>query len=406
MVKLKKELGLLQVTLAGVGIILGAGIYALLGVASGNAGNAIWLSFLLSAIVAIFTGLSYAELSSMFKSDAGEYDYVNEATNAFFARWIGISMILAAIVAAATVSLGFASYISTLIPLNILVYASLILLVMTLINYKGIKETSWFNTVATVIELLGLLIIIFLGLFHIGGVNYLEMPFGFSGVLSSAALVFFAFIGFESIVKLREETKNADKVIPKAIIYSVVITSVFYVLVALAAVSIVGWEALSTSDAPLATVATAALGSSSAGMLLVIIALFSTANTVLLSLVTASRQLYGMAKQGSLPKLFSSVSKRTQTPLPAIIFIFLISLAFASIGDIEFVANLTNAFIFIAFAFVNLSLIILRYKCRTKKRTFKCPLNIKEFSLIAFFGLLTSLIMLVFVIKSILNSLL
>ncbi|MEK6848507.1 MAG: APC family permease, partial [Nanoarchaeota archaeon] len=263
MARLKKELGLVQVTLAGIGIILGAGIYALIGVAAGNGGNAIWLSFLLSAIVAIFTGLSYAELSSMFKSDAGEYDYVNEAINSFFARGIGISMIIAAIIAAATVSLGFAGYIYTLFPLNILVYAGLILLCMTLINYKGIKETSWFNSFATIIELLGLLIIIVLGLFHIGEVNYFEMPQGFSGVLSSAALVFFAFIGFESIVKLREETKNADTVIPKAVIYSVFITSVLYVLVAFAAISIVGWETLSTSDAPLATVAAAALGSSS-----------------------------------------------------------------------------------------------------------------------------------------------
>ncbi len=404
-VALKKELGLFQVTLAGVGIILGAGIYALLGVAAGNAGNAVWISFLFSSIVAIFTGLSYAELSSMFKSDSAEYEYVNQAINKFFATFIGLSMIAAAIVAASTVALGFSGYLSSILPFNIFFYAFFIILVMSLINYIGMKETSWFNSVATIIELSGLLIIIFLGFFFLGDVNYLEMPHGFSGVVSSAALVFFAFIGFESIVKLREETKNANKIIPKAIILSIIITSVLYVLVALATVSIVGWETLSTSEAPLATVASIALGSSAAGFVLVIIALFSTGNTILLSLVTASRQVYGMAQQNSLPKFLSKVGKNN-TPFYAVWIVMIISLLLALIGDIEFIANLTNVFIFLTFAFVNLSLIILRYKCHNKKRSFKCPANIGEFSIIAFFGLLTSVIMLAFVIYNIVVSLL
>ena len=394
---LKKELGIFQVTLAGVGIIIGAGIYTLLGVATASSGNATWLAFLISALIALFTGLSYAELSSMFKGDAGEYDYVKTAFNKKLAFFVGMSIITAGFISAATVALGFAGYFIQFVPIPLLIVAIGLIVLMTLINFIGIKEVSWFNTVSTFIEVAGVLLIIFLGFKHIGNVNYLEMPKGLSGVFSSAALVFFAYMGFESIVKLKEETKNADKVIPKALMYAVIITTILYVLVAISAVSIIGWEELSTSKAPLASVAAAAFGGY-AFLLLGIIALFSTSNTVLITMVTTSRLVYGMAEEKGLPKFLSLVHKRTRTPWAAILAITLLTVIFTFVGDIEIVANLTNLFLFITFAAVNLSLIILRYKCKTKKRSFICPANIGKFSVIAFFGLLSSLGMIVFVL--------
>src|SRR3989344_2661208 len=210
---LRKELGIVQVTIAGVGIILGAGIYALLGVAAGTSGNATWLAFLISALIALFTGLSYAELSSMFKGDAGEYDYIKTAIHKKYAFFIGMSMIAAGFISAAAVSLGFAGYFTQLIHMPLILAAILLVILMTLINF------------------IGLVIIIVLGFKSFGSVDYFEMPNGLSGVFSSAALVFFAYMGFESIVKLGEETKDSSKVIPKALIYSVIITSILYVLV-------------------------------------------------------------------------------------------------------------------------------------------------------------------------------
>src|SRR3989338_7114230 len=394
---LKRELGIFQVTLAGVGIIVGAGIYTLIGVASSSSGNATWLAFLISALIALFTGLSYAELSSMFRTDAGEYDYVKTAINKKLAFFVGMSIITAGFISAAAVSLGFAGYFTQLVHIPLLVAAIGLIGLMTLINFIGIKETSWFNTISTLIEIGGVLLIIFLGIKHIGSVNYLEMPKGLNGVFSSAALVFFAYMGFESIVKLKEETKNPDKVIPKALMYAVIITTVFYVLVALAAVSIIGWEELSTSKAPLATVAAASLGGY-AFLLLGIIALFSTSNTVLITLVTTSRLVYGMAEEKGLPKVLSLVHERTRTPWVAILVIAGLTVIFSVIGDIEIVANLTNLFLFITFAAVNLSLIVLRYKCKTKNKNFICPGNIGKFSVVALFGFLTSLGMIVFVL--------
>src|SRR3989344_2773071 len=148
--KLKKELGLFQLTLAGVGVILGAGIYALIGVASGIAGNAIWISFLIGSVIALLTGLSYAELSSIFRKDAGEYDYVEYAFSKKLALIIGLVIVFAGIVTSSTVALGFANYFNALFHTPIIYIAILIILVTSLINYYGIKESSWFNTISTI----------------------------------------------------------------------------------------------------------------------------------------------------------------------------------------------------------------------------------------------------------------
>ncbi|HIH47509.1 TPA: amino acid permease [Candidatus Woesearchaeota archaeon] len=406
---LKRELGLMQVTIAGVGIILGAGIYTLIGVASQSAGNATWLAFLISAFVAMFTGLSYAELSTMFKGDGGEFDYINAALSKKFAFLIGLFMIISGFISAATVALGFGGYFIRLfsIPTLTLITASIgLVIAMTIINFVGIRESSWFNTISTFIEFGGLILIILFGLGKLGSVDYFAMPEGLSGVFSASALVFFAYMGFESIVKLAEETKNPTKTIPRALILSLIITSVLYVLVAVSAVSILGWEELSQSSAPLASVAQAFLGSK-AFMLLGIIALFSTANTVLISLVTTSRLMYGMAKEHSLPKFFAYVHPRTRTPAASIFILLFLTVIFVFVGDIEIVGNLTNLFLFLTFAAVNLSLIILRYKCDYKKRhnnkTFKCPINVGKFPVIALIGLLSSLGMMFFVVRNLMG---
>ena len=397
--ELNRTLGLFQVTIAGVGIILGAGIYALLGVAAQYSGNATWLAFFISSLVALFTGLSYAKLSSIYRGDAGEYDYVKDTVGKKFAFLIGLSMIAAGIVSASTVALGFAGYFTSIVPIPFLLGALLLIVLMTLINFIGIKQSTWFNTVSTFIEFAGLILIIILGIKYFGSVNYFEMPQGFSGVFSSAALVFFAYMGFESIIKLSEETINPEKTIPRAIILSIIITTIVYVLVAVSAVSIIGWEALASSTAPLASVAKAALGNGFAGPLLVIIALFSTANTVLITMVATSRQMYGMAKEKSLPKSLSIVHGRTRTPWVAILWIGVITIIFALIGDIEFIANLTNLFLFLTFGAVNLSLLLMAKKFyfdnSSKNKIYKIG---KGFIVCAFIGLLSSLLMLGYVV--------
>ncbi len=398
---LKRSLGLFEVTVAGIGIILGAGIYALIGIASGYAGNAVWLSFLFSAILGAFTGLSYAELASFFKKDGGEYDYANSAFGSKMGWIVGIMVIATAFISAATVALGFGNYLQALIGGNVLLFGFLIVLVTTIVNMVGIKESSAFNIVCTIIETLGLVFIIIFGLKYLGKVNYLEMAQGLHGVFRAAALVFFAYMGFESIVKLTEETKNPNKTIPKALILSVALSAVIYITVALVAVSVIPWQELSASKAPLAQVAAFLVGSK-AFVVLAIVALFSTANTVLVTLVTGSRLVYGMAGEGSLPRLLSKINRATRTPWNAIIALSVITFAFVLIGDIGFVANLNDVFLFITFGLVNLANIVLRYKMKNVKRGFVAPLNIGKFPVLSFLGVLVSFFMMVYALINIL----
>lgn len=395
-VKLNRTLGLFETTLLGIGIILGAGIYVLIGAAAGIAGNSVWAAFAFGAVLATFTGLSYAELSSMFNKSSGEYIYAKEAFTdqvGFLVAWF---IILTGTIGAAAVSLGFAGYFLSLfesLTIPLIAVATLVIVGFSVVNFWGIKQAAWLNIIFTLLEAGGLVLIILLGIPKFGSVNYFESPGGFPAVFSAAALIFFAYIGFESIVKMSEETKKPQKTIPQALLLSIVITTVIYILVAISAVSVLGWETLAASKAPLADVAAAALGSS-AFLILSIIALFSTANTVLILLISTSRQIYGVCDNYPRVKFFSRINETRKTPAMAILLTMLIAVAFSLLGDIGTVAEITNFAVFSTFTMINASLLGLRYKLPKKKRPFKAPLNIGKFSITALLGLIASLFML------------
>ncbi|WP_429222876.1 APC family permease [Methanobacterium oryzae] len=390
---LKRKLGLFEVTISGIGIILGAGIYALLGEAAPLSGNALWLSFLISSTVAAFTALSYAELSSMFPSSAAEYEYVKNAMGERIGFIIGWIIIFSAIISSSTVAVGFGNYLGTIFNIEPIYSAIALIGLLSLLLFIGIKESAWVAILFTSIEALGLLIIFFIGIPYYGSVNYLEMPLGLNGVFASAALIFFAYLGFEEIVKLSDETIEPNKNIPKAIILAMIISTTLYILVAFSSVSILGWEALANSPAPFSQIASAALGPNGA-LLLSIIALFATSNTVLLLLLAGSRIVYGMAASKSLPHFLKKVHPRTRTPWVSIIAVGIIAIAFLFLGNLEFLASATNYALFLSFAFINAAVIVLRYKSPDFKRQFKIPLNIKNLPLLPVFGLITCIILL------------
>jgi APA family basic amino acid/polyamine antiporter len=237
-------------------------------------------------------------------------------------------------------------------------------------------------------EVLGLFIIIALGFLKFGSVSYVEMPYGIDGVFKASALVFFAFLGFESVVKLSEECKDPRKNIPRALLLSIAITTVLYIIVAISAVSILDWQALSSSKAPLADAAATILGSN-AFVGLSIIALFSTANTVLISLIAASRALYGIGENYRLLSPFTAIHKKFRTPHVAIWSVMIIAILFALIEDIGIIAELTNFTLFITFAFVNAAVIVLRFKMPKEKREFRVPFTIAKVPVMAVIGLLS-----------------
>lgn len=392
-VALKRELGLLEVTLSGVGIILGAGIYALIGKAAGLAGNSVWISFAISAFIAVFTGLSYAELSSMFPKASAEYEYTSNAFGKRLAFIIGWLIILSGIIGASTVALGFGGYFKALFDIPVISSALVLIIALSFLLFWGIKESAWFAVVATLIETSGLLIIIFIGIPFFGRVDYFEMPMGLAGVFQASALVFFAYTGFESIVKLSEETKAPEKTIPKGLILAIMISIVLYILVAISAVSVIGWEKIRDSDAPFADIAFSAFGSD-AFVLLTVIALFSTANTVLLMMLGSSRIIYGMADSLNLPAVLAKVHFSRRTPWIAIIMTSVLSLVFIFAGDIAFVANIANFTLFVTFFVINAALIVLRFKDPHLERPFIVPFTIGKFPVLAFLGMLFSIFML------------
>ncbi len=384
MPKLKRTIGLFESTAYGVGIILGAGIYALIGEAAGIAGNALWMSFIFAAIIASLTGLSYAELSSRFPKCAAEFVYTQKAfKNKLLSFLIGFLTVYGGTVAASTVSLGFAGYFSSIFNTPIVPTAVALIVALSFLNFFGIKESSRFNILATLLEASGLFIIIFLGLGHFGSVNYLEMPpSGFGGVLSAAIIIFFAYLGFEALVNMAEETKKPRITVPKSIVLSVLITTIIYVLVSLSVVSLVPANVLAKEKAPLAVVAEASLPGSA--FLLQIIALFATSNTVLVMLIVGSRILYGMSKQGVLQECIASIHPERKTPHIAILIFMIFSILFTSIGEIKTVAEMTNFAAFLVFFTINASLIYVRLK--GKKAPFQIPFNIGKVPVTAVLG--------------------
>ena len=390
--KLKRRVSLFGVTVYGVGNVLGAGIYALIGEVVGITGNLSWLAFVLASITGALTGLSYAELSAMYSKSAAEFVYTEEAFKirilSFLLGWV---IIFSGILSAATVALGFANYLAALfeVPSIILtvIFAALLIVILSLVNFIGIKASTWTNILFTFIEAAGLILIIIIGIPHFGSVNYLELPIGgsFTVIFPAVALIFFAYIGFEDIANIAEEVKNPAKNLPKAIIYSIIITTVLYCLTAISVVSILPYSEIADSPAPLNSVTTAVLGPIG-GLIMSFIALFATANTVLIMMIVTSRMMYGMARDKALPEGLSKVSQKYRTPALAVLITMILTMIPLFFGDISIVANATVFGVLITFFMVNLSLIALRRKKPDLERPFKLKPNIGWIPIIALLG--------------------
>ncbi len=389
----QRTIGLWEVTMWGIGIILGAGIYVLIGEATGLAGNAVWIAFVLGALIASLTGLSYAELSSIFPKEAAEYVYVKIACGCEILSFIvGWFVVLTGIISVSTVALGFAGYFQGLFGASRELVAVALIGILSAVNFLGIKESSRLNILFTIVEVLGLVLIIVVGGGRLGQVDLLEAPLGLPGVLSAATLIFFAYLGFEDIVNVAEEAKDPERTLPRALLLSIVVTTVLYILVAMTAVSLVPWTALGESPAPLALIASAALGDTMFTVMSVI-ALFATSNTVLIMLVVGSRMIYGMANEGAFPRALAQLHPSTHTPWPAILLTMGAAIAFLFVGDLELVASVTSLGAFITFTFVNVSLIYIRYRRPELTRAFTVPLNVGRFPVLGLLGIVSCLIL-------------
>ena len=396
---LKRTLGLFSLVAFGVGDILGAGIYALVGKIAGIVGPACWMSFAFSFFVACLTGLSYAELGSRFPRAGGESYYSLRAFGRpMLSHAIGFLVLMSGIVSMAAVSHAFGGYLRAVFPsvplwLVIVLFFSL----MAAVSFWGMKEASFTNVVCTAVEVFGLLIIIFIGLAHFGRVNYFEfkdqVAGGISGfgkwgaVFHGSLLAFYAFIGFEDMVKASEEAYAPAEIMPKAILWSLGITGVIYVLTAVAVVSVVPMGELMHSQAPLMLVVEKGAPWVPRG-LFTLIALFAVSNTALVNFIGGSRLLYGMAKEGLAPKIFGYVHPARRTPDWAIGAVFLTALVLGLTGTLALLAQSTAALLLIVFVTVNASLIVIHWReGKSKRQGFFVPRFVPVLGMVSTFFL-------------------
>ncbi len=379
---LRRQIGLFALTLYGIGDILGAGIYGLVGKAAGQMGNAVWLAFLASMVAAGFTGLSYAAVGSRHPR-AGGAAYVT--ARAFRLSWlaymVGLATLASGLTSMATASRVFSGYLSSLVPgvpieVLIIAFASLIAAIV----YHGIRETVWTNAVCTTIEISGLFLIIAFGLSYIGDVNYLDAVTVSNAagtitpglILGGAVLTFYSFIGFEDMLNVSEEVKEPVRTLPRALIFAVVASSAIYILISLIAVSVIPAGELANSKEPLVDVVRKAIPWFPPKVFS-FIAMFAVSNTALLNFVMASRLLYGMSRQRLLPATLGRVSSRTATPHIAVGVLYLILLALALSGDISQLARATSVLLLSCFVIVNIALLVLKRREPAREGTFDVP---------------------------------
>lgn len=386
--ELKRVLGWKLLLLFIIGDILGTGVYALTGQVAGEVGGAAWLPFLIAFAVATLTAFSYLELVTKYPQAAGAALYVHKAFGVHFITFIVLFTVMCSgITSATTASRAFAVNMLTAFaggdkpdPTNpaLLFFAIAFLLLVMFINFRGVAEGVGTNVVLTLVELSGLLMVIFIGYWfivrgqaqHWDAVVAFETPDDknvFIAVTAATALAFFALVGFEDSVNMAEECKDPVRIFPKVMLSGLALTAVVYVLISICAVAIVPVGVLAESETPLVDMVQAAAPNFPITDLLPWISMFAVANTALINMMMAGRLLYGMAKQGVLPGFLAYVHPGRRTPFAAIIFTTVIALCllvYVSADPDSSVVGLlggTTALLLLAvFTVVNISVLVLR----------------------------------------------
>jgi APA family basic amino acid/polyamine antiporter len=364
---LRRRLGLALLVLYGTGITVGAGIYVLIGAVAGHAGVYTPWSFVVAAAVMALTVASYAELSTRLPVSAGEAAYVRAAFQSrAFAIAIGLLTVVTGVVSSGAVTLGSAGYIQQFIDLPQGLIVVIVAVLLAAVAAWGILESVVLASLFTLIEVGGLVTVILAGIHAdlpiVATIMRLPPldPVALSGIGFGSLLAFFAFIGFEDLANIVEEAKVPHRDIPRAMMLTLGISTILYVMVAAVAVSAVSVERLSSSPAPLSLVFRQVAGVSPATISA--IAIVATLNTILAQMTMAARVVYGLAREGELPALFARVDRRTGTPLIATVCIAALVVPLALFVPLTPLAEATSLATLAVFALVNLALLRLRHR--------------------------------------------
>jgi len=381
--ELKRAIGPKLLLLFIVGDILGTGIYALTGQVAAEVGGAAWLPFLIAFAVATVTAFSYLELVTKYPQAAGAALYVHKAFGIQFFSFIVCFVVMSSgITSASAASRAFAVNLVAGFGLDVgvgtvlLIALAFILLVM-LVNFRGVSESVMLNVVLTLVELSGLLFVILIGLWAIVGGNAdfsrvvaFETPED-KGVLlavsTATSLAFFAMVGFEDSVNMAEETKDPSRIFPRIMLTGLGITAVIYVLVSVCAVAIVPIGELAGNETPLVTVVQTAAPGFPISELIPFISMFAVANSALINMMMASRLLYGMANHGVVPSFLGRVHSGRRTPWASILVTTVIAVALIAYVSLDtegsvvaLLGGTTSLLLLAVFTVVNAVVLVLR----------------------------------------------
>lgn len=376
---LRRALNVPLLTLYGLGVTVGAGIYVLVGATAAEAGIFAPVSFAIAAMVVAFTAFSYAELSTRYPVSAGEAAYVEAGfSSGALATVVGLAVVLSGLVSASAVSLGAASYLHDLVGASISVLTVAVVVAMGLIALWGITQSVTVAAVITVIEVSGLMFVMVwgFGFAEPSGVALSDIvpPITgphWAGIGAASLLAFFAFVGFEDMANVAEEVKDPLHTMPRAIVWTLVLATVLYMGTTTAVLFAVPLDVLSASAAPLALVFSNA--PNMVQQVFGVIAIVATVNGVLIQMIMASRVLYGLADRGHLPSALAHVSPRTKTPDMATLAVVVVILLLALTFPIDALAERTSQIVLFVFVLVNAALIRLKLRGPSQERHFHVP---------------------------------
>jgi APA family basic amino acid/polyamine antiporter len=428
---LKKTLTASGLTALGIGAIIGAGLFSITGMAAAqNAGPAITISFVVAALGCVFAGLCYAEFSSMIPVAGSAYTYSFATMGEFIAWIIGWDLVLEYAVGAATVSISWSRYLTKFldgygIHLNeqfthspfegglINLPAVFIVMLMSLILMRGTKESAFVNGLIVMLKVTVVLVFIVLGWQYIKPENFTPYipenkgafgEFGFSGIIRAAAIVFFAYIGFDAVSTAAQEAKNPKRDMPIGILLSLGICTVLYILFAHVMTGVVNYTAFAGADgiAPVAIAIDNMGVADASGMItpaypwlnkaIILAILAGYASVILVMLMGQSRVFFSMSKDGLMPKVFSEVHPKFRTPAKNNMLFMLIVSLFAAFVPARVVGEMTSIGTLFAFILVCLGVLVMRNKMPEAPRAFRTPLV----PLVPILGVAVCLFMMVF----------
>jgi len=383
--ELKRNIGTFGAASVGIANIIGAGIFVLSGVAAGIAGPAVIFSFLIAGVIAMMTALSAAELSSFITETGASYAYTKRAFGRFWSFLVGWFKYFDYLIGGSAVSIGFAAYFTAVFGLEgtlpLIIAAVGLPIVLTILNLIGVREATHATIVMVLIKIFAISVLLMFGgfyLFEHFDVGHYTPLFatGFGGMLSGAAVIFFVFIGFNTVTMMSEETKNPHKTIPRALMLAFVITFVLYMAVAFLLVGVLDWNDLGSNAHPLGSIALVISDNSMLFDFISFSALIASGSVVLSSILGGTRASFAMGRDGLLPQQFDKISKRFGTPYFSIVIACIVIVAFAGVfyDKIETIASIVNFGSLFTYLFVNLSVIKLRRSEPQTERFFKVPL--------------------------------